>query len=251
MMYIYKITNLINNKVYIGQVYNKSVEERFKRHCTDKSALKHSYIDRAIEKYGPENFVVETIDIASDLDELNNKEKYWIKKYNSTDRTKGYNLTDGGDGGNTYRYKTEDEMISIKNKLSESLSGSNNGMSKMVKIKNVITNEIIHFDTIKDLLTYFGVKNKTQFFNIATNKRNTLYRGVWNVAYEENEFTEKIVHNPSTKRGCKMILIDTVKNETIEFDSQNKLNSFLKIKKNTLDYSKTPIEYKQYIIIKS
>ena len=80
MMYIYKITNLINNKVYIGQVYNKSVEERFKRHCTDKNALKHSYIDRAIEKYGPENFVVETIDIASDLDELNNKEKYWIKK---------------------------------------------------------------------------------------------------------------------------------------------------------------------------
>lgn len=113
-MYIYKITNLLNNKVYIGQVYNKSIYDRFKRHISEAKPTSKSYIGRAIAKYGFENFTIEEIDTANTLEELNEKEKYWIKYYNSTDLNYGYNLTPGGDGGNTYLCKSDDEMREIK-----------------------------------------------------------------------------------------------------------------------------------------
>ena len=93
-MFIYKITNTVNGKVYIGQVYNKSVRARFVRHIHDASPNSRSYIDRAIFKYGKDAFVVETIDTATSTNELSEKERYWIKYYNSTDLSIGYNLTE-------------------------------------------------------------------------------------------------------------------------------------------------------------
>ena len=122
-MEIYKITNKINNKIYIGKVYNRSAIERFKRHCNDAKPDARSSVDRAIYKYGKENFIVEVIDKANSLDELDNKEKFWISKYNSIDKNIGYNLTLGGDDGNTYRFKTKEEMIQIRKKLSKSKCG--------------------------------------------------------------------------------------------------------------------------------
>jgi group I intron endonuclease len=58
-------------------------------------------------KYGEENFTIDVIDTASDYDELKEKEKYWIKFYNSMDQNVGYNLTAGGDG--TFGKKHSDE----------------------------------------------------------------------------------------------------------------------------------------------
>lgn len=90
--YIYKTTNLINNKIYVG----KKKSSKF---------LKESYmgsgvaINSAIEKYGRENFTVDIIDTANSLEELNNKEKMWIKLLNSRDSSIGYNIAYGGDGG--------------------------------------------------------------------------------------------------------------------------------------------------------
>ena len=94
-MRIYKITNRINGKVYIGQT-TRSIAIRWKQHCTPS---KHCcrLIYRAIQKYGKENFTVEQIDHAHSRDELNSKEQYWIQFYDSMNREKGYNLTSGGD----------------------------------------------------------------------------------------------------------------------------------------------------------
>ena len=122
MFYIYKITNLINNKIYIGQVYNKTIYDRFNRHIKDASSQSRSYIDRAINKYGKDNFVVELIEECKNCNELNNKEKYWISFFNSTNHDIGYNLTDGG-GGNTYKYKTNEELNVIKDKISKANKG--------------------------------------------------------------------------------------------------------------------------------
>ena len=93
-MFIYKITNVINNKVYIGQVYNKSIEARFYRHVKEASPKNPIIVDRAIYKYGKENFIVEQIDTANSIEELNEKEKYWIAFYDSYKQ--GYNETPGG-----------------------------------------------------------------------------------------------------------------------------------------------------------
>ena len=100
MGYIYKIINLINNKVYIGQTRGK-ISIRFNNHMSaafNKNLKDYDlYFYRAIRKYGKENFVV---DIIEEIDNslLDNREIYWINEYNSTDRNIGYNLTSGGGG---------------------------------------------------------------------------------------------------------------------------------------------------------
>lgn len=78
---IYKITCLVTNKVYIGQVVNKTIQQRFDRHikCAfDKNNgfSKRCHLSRAIRKYGKDNFIIEQIDTASSQEELNEKEKY-------------------------------------------------------------------------------------------------------------------------------------------------------------------------------
>lgn len=74
-MWIYKITNLINNKVYIGQTI-RPIEDRFKRHINDAvNNVLDTHLARAIRKYGKENFIIEEIDTASTQEELTLKEQ--------------------------------------------------------------------------------------------------------------------------------------------------------------------------------
>lgn len=94
MGYIYKITNLINNKLYIGKTVT-SIAHRWDQH---KSAAKNRgqwALYKAIRKYGEDNFSIEMIEEV-DNDNLNNREIYWINYYNSY--RDGYNMTLGGDG---------------------------------------------------------------------------------------------------------------------------------------------------------
>ena len=94
-MLIYKITNRINGKVYIGQT-TRPLTVRWKQHCNPANTNCIA-LHRAIQKYGKENFTVEQIDVACDIDELNEKEIYWIKFYDSVNSEKGYNLKVGGE----------------------------------------------------------------------------------------------------------------------------------------------------------
>lgn len=110
--YIYKTTNLINGKIYIGQhKYGKND----KRYIGGGTLLKKS-----IEKYGKNNFKCEIIEELDSLKELNEREIYWISFYNSTDKNIGYNIERGGNLGPT--------SDSTKKKLSKALSGKNNPM---------------------------------------------------------------------------------------------------------------------------
>lgn len=103
---------------------------------------------RAIRKYGKENFIIEEIDTANTQQELNGKEQFWIKYYNSV--IDGYNETDAISkcGGNTYQSKTDEEIEVIKNKIRQTKIGSKNPMAKKIKRINIFTNEIDIFDTI-------------------------------------------------------------------------------------------------------
>lgn len=108
-MIIYKITNLINNKIYIGLTRN-SLDSRWSYHIRDSKNAKKG-IDAAIRKYGKENFKVEIIDeTATTLEELNNLEIYYIKLFNSTNNKIGYNQTSGGGGIVNYHHSEETKI---------------------------------------------------------------------------------------------------------------------------------------------
>ena len=93
---IYKITNKINNKIYIGQSVH--IQQRFYTHCSDALTKQdNNYFHNAIRKYGKENFYIEIIEECLE-EELNDKEIYWIKYYNATDKNIGYNSSIGGEG---------------------------------------------------------------------------------------------------------------------------------------------------------
>ena len=128
--YIYKITNKINNKTYIGKSKNPS--QRFKRHLYVSSHKdgagpnQFQPIHAAIAKYGSDNFSLDIIDECDSETEIFIKEVYWIsyyksnmKKYSDT----GYNLTDGGEGASGFS-----PSIETRNKISQANSGENNGM---------------------------------------------------------------------------------------------------------------------------
>ena len=96
MPYIYKIINDINGKIYIGKTAF-TIERRWKEHCQDakRSSKEHRPLYSAINKYGIENFHIEIVEECT-LEELDEKERFWIESYNSF--SNGYNATIGGDG---------------------------------------------------------------------------------------------------------------------------------------------------------
>lgn len=94
-MLIYKITNNINGKIYVGQTKH-TLKTRFGAHkrSSRRKEVK-SLISKAIKKYGEENFSIEQIDTAKNLTCLNKKEIFWIKSLNSQ-KPEGYNILKGG-----------------------------------------------------------------------------------------------------------------------------------------------------------
>ena len=128
---IYKITNIINGKCYIGKSSN--IEDRFKYHqrkFNSTGVERNKLLYKAIRKYGLENFTFEIIETIDNYDDkiANEREKYWIAFYKSycKDENEGYNETRGGDGGITvenprvtYGKITEEEVIYLRKRYSE------------------------------------------------------------------------------------------------------------------------------------
>jgi len=120
-MYIYKITNKINSKQYIG-LYTKTVEESTNYYGSGK------LIGKAIKKYGKDNFTKEILERdITDKKYLNDREIYWIAKYDTFNN--GYNLTKGGQG-NLGRVTSEE----TKRKIIASLKGYTHSEERRKKI---------------------------------------------------------------------------------------------------------------------
>lgn len=112
-MIIYKTTNLANGKIYIGKDKNNNPA------YLGSGKILHL----AFQKYGIENFNKEILEECETLEDLNEREKYWIGFYNSTDRKIGYNIELGGNGGNTIsKHPNKDE---IRSKHSEWMKQNN------------------------------------------------------------------------------------------------------------------------------
>jgi group I intron endonuclease len=113
IFYIYKITNLKNNKVYIGQTCQHLPRERFNRHIREARNGTEGVLYNAIRKYGESNFNFELLICCSNLKNCNDLEIEFISLYNATNRKYGYNVLSGG--------KQTELTNEIKFKISEKI----------------------------------------------------------------------------------------------------------------------------------
>ena len=143
---IYKITNKVNGKSYIGQT-RYTIEFRWKQHQHKKD---DTYFHNAIHKYGIENFSIEILEECN-IEDLNSREIFYIAKYNTFNN--GYNLTIGGDGNR--RLLLDDSYNEIKELY---LSGfSSNKIATLYKVDKA---------SIIKILRSLGVKIRSNKLNI-------------------------------------------------------------------------------------
>ena len=109
---IYKIENLVNRKVYIGQSIN--VEKRLQKHEIELRNNYHynNHLQRAWNKYGSDNFTIELIEECS-KELLTDKEKHWIDHYSSLDLSCGYNKREASSSG-SFPQEVRDKMSASK-----------------------------------------------------------------------------------------------------------------------------------------
>lgn len=103
--FIYKTTNIINGKIYIGQHKYTYIDKYDKYYLGAGKLLKEE-----IKKLGSKNFTREILKECFNQDELDYNEKYYIKLYNSTDENIGYNILYGGFGGHNGEFSKETKI---------------------------------------------------------------------------------------------------------------------------------------------
>ena len=174
-MVIYAFKNKTNGKMYVGQT-QRTFGIRTKQHLNRSD----TYFDKALSKYGLNNFSYWILDRGSTLEELNEKERYWITEYDCL-WPNGYNLTIGGDGVKGYRHTDE-----YKRKMSEAKKG------KMIGENNPFYGKKHTIKSIKKMSEYQSARWTVE----ARKERSNNYKGKF--AGEDNPFYKK-EHKQSSK----------------------------------------------------
>lgn len=139
---IYIIKNDINTKVYIGQALDS--KKRFQSHC--KKNNDNSLIDKAIQKYGKEHFWFEVLE--SQIENYNEREKYWIRYYNSI-KPFGYNILAGGEEPPRYfgdehpSVKVSDENVKL---LKIDLAETNISLSQLAEKYHISKRQVLRIN---------------------------------------------------------------------------------------------------------
>ncbi len=200
-MIIYKIENIINNKIYIGQTV-KSLNVRWNNHKADARTRpgKCSKLHRAMNKYGFENFEMKPLAVCNTIGELNFLEEALIKKYDTINS--GYNIKFGGDNrfhseetklkiGSKHKGKKISEeqknilktfragkrqSLETRKKISESNIGRKNSAQSIEKQRQTVLNnrENLH----NSILTFEKVKQIKNLINSYTDNQLSLMFGI-------------------------------------------------------------------------
>lgn len=181
-MLIYKITNLIDGKVYIGK------RQRSKREFLNSDYYgSGKYIQRAIKKHGKENFKREILEYRiRNKDKLNEKEIYWIAKLNSQVPT-GYNIQPGG--GNNDSFTNNPNKEEIRKKFSKRSSGKNNAMYGISMYKRLINK----YGELEGNKKYIKWKRKAKRNSIKNNPmKGKHWTKIWKEKYGEETANEMI-----------------------------------------------------------
>lgn len=239
-VYIYKITNLINNKIYIGQTIN--IEERWRHHreipYRKNSKERNRPLYRAIKKYGLDNFKFEIIDEVGNLEIANEKEIYYISKFNSSIDENGYNLELGGNNGLKSDY-TKEKISKAHKGYGGGSFGKRKGESyRAIRVKCLNNNKIYPsiMDCADDLFgvdTELSKKASIKISNIINpNSNKFTYKGYSFRAIDDNgdviEKNTKPLSHGKYNKGMKIIEINSKK----VFDTIQEASMFFKVSSN-------------------
>lgn len=158
---IYKIENTENHKIYIGQSNN--IYGRWYDHQNDLNTNKHhnAHLQRAWNKYGEDKFDFSILEIC-DISLLNEREMFWINTTKSYNRTNGYNLTVGGEGGRSLEQDVVEKIYSLYNndytptEISDELNVNIRTVHKYLKQGTL--QGLCQYDVYKDKLKSVGKK---------------------------------------------------------------------------------------------
>lgn len=241
MVGIYKITNLENNKIYIGQSIN--IEERWKDHRTDY-LRSDVLLYRAMRKYGIENFKFEVLEECA-VEELDEREIFYINKYNSyicSPNSQGYNMTLGGGGVRGLTLK-EESKEKISNTLKELYRDKENhpmyGVARSEETKRKISEShkgksYNHKKIICEGIEFNSLKECANYYNVPISSMSGWLRGLANVPQEFIDkklhyLGEEIKYNPRKRPLNKEVIC-----EGMVFSSATECAEYYGIKRETM-----------------
>lgn len=218
---IYKIENIINNKVYIGQ--SKEIRQRWNRHKNEirKGIHCNKHLERAFQSYGEENFVFEIIEncIADELDE---KEQYWIAHYSSNNYSVGYNQDSGGTQG---KYINKD-VIARARKSRDYTTGTDNPTASFSNEEDII--EIIRMVSNRLSINYIAKEFNVGEYIINNIKNFRVYGSVKSeydeIIKEINSTDIKLIYHNLTEVDISNIKRELASGEFYNSDIAKKYN---------------------------
>ena len=220
--YIYKTTNLINNKIYVGQ----HTASEFDKYYKGSGVM----LTRAFKKYGKENFacvLLESVDTKEDLDA---REAYWIDKLNSRDKLIGYNITAGGEGTVGYRHTEEAKKkmsiakkgkpLTEAHKIAIGIRSKGHKMSEESKAKlRAINLGSKRSEETRQKLRDAHKRNPRNFTEeyrrkLRESRADAITSGRWSISEEGMERLRASGSRPKSQEHCKHISESRINNGT-------------------------------------
>lgn len=233
---VYKITNLVNNKVYIG-LTTRTFNERYNSFGVGIERVFYSthneHLRRAIEKYGKDNFIIEIVFHTYDYLELAKKEMELISKHNACNPKFGYNKSERIFDHEYKRYidylkeakQIEEEIISNPSSLLNKAL-----LYKLNSLHKEFGNEEFCFNSVQDLLNNKSKKDKETIIQLIKNSSDiekylNKLDSQYNIKLDINNFIKDIFtkefifhndwewhgqHTSGMKDGHKYILLDLI-----------------------------------------
>ena len=203
MPYIYKISNDINDKLYIGKTLY-TIERRWYQHknnAKSRKDLSHIPLYSAMNKYGIEHFQIEEIEKVDDEKQLSAREQYWIKFYDTYHN--GYNASIGGDGLQLYDYDYIWELWEQGNtikQISSQVPCNDYVVRTVLDIHNVSTQERKLRSEYRQKESHAPYRRKVNQIDIETGKVIHTYSSVREAALAINGDNSNLSHACKNKR---------------------------------------------------